>query len=367
MPRVKNFENEIKKQSANPHEGHRERQRRKIDFDSELETFADHEILELRLGLVIPRRDTNELAHKLIDTFGSLDGVLTATPKELFEVKGMTMSAAYMLATDLAFVRKALRGVAKRPKRYAGSAESCIKTVYSYFIGRKTECLCVAFVDVNYNVIRINFHISESSSEVGINITDITKRAIREGAFGVILAHNHPNGTLAPSKEDILATEELLYTLSAANIQLIDHIIIKNKAIFSFNNNGILGKFRSEFAKRNSKIMASDNSVQLYFGNLDEYVIDPRELKNNVIRTMPKDKMIDELYKYEKDDELEKKKLEIEFQKTLDSVIVNSVVFPDAYKAINDIASMEEAMATANGNLNDDRIVTYEIDPDEIF
>lgn len=116
---------------TNPHEGHRQRLRAKIDRDPEMETLEDHEALEFHLSLVIPRKDTNELAHELIRKFGSLDAVLSASPQELIKVKNMTVAASYMLASELSMVRKAMR---------AGSVASAAR---SYPV-RKTEyAICI--------------------------------------------------------------------------------------------------------------------------------------------------------------------------------------------------------------------------------
>ena len=128
----------------NPHEGHRARMRCKFDRDPEMETIEDHEALEFHLSLIIPRKDTNELAHELIAKFGSLDAVMSASPAELVKVKNMTVSASYMLASEFAMVRKAMRAgsVTSRNKRLH-RPEECISYMHSYFIGRKTECFCI--------------------------------------------------------------------------------------------------------------------------------------------------------------------------------------------------------------------------------
>ncbi len=365
MPRVKGFDKEVKKENENPHAGHRARQRRRVDVDREMDTFADHELLEFRLGLVIPRRDTNELAHRLIKAFGSLDSVLSATPKELYEVSGMTMSAAYMLATDFSFVRRALRSCTNEKKIHVKTPEKCIKTMYTYFVGRKTECVCIAFLDSSYGILKLHFLVSESGHEVYLDVADITKRAIREGAVGVVLAHNHPMGTLTPSRNDLEATEQLLYMLSAAKIRLIDHLIFKNNAVFSFNNNAILSKFRLELKKRNQSIISSDVDVpQIFLGSLEEYVLDPKELEKSKLKSISKKELVDRLYdKSAVDDNCLLEEVE-PLSKLLDGVVVSSVVLPSAYKSINDqiAATTKYEEVGADGET-----ITYEIDPDDIF
>ena len=70
------------------HDGHRERLRRRF-LENGLDGFNELNALELLLFYAIPRRDTNELAHALIDRFGSLQGVFEASPQELGETPGI--------------------------------------------------------------------------------------------------------------------------------------------------------------------------------------------------------------------------------------------------------------------------------------
>lgn len=93
----------------NYHSGHRERVRERFDADPEMLTFKEHEMLEFLLNTVIPRKDTNVIAHELIAKNGSLYGVFNAGVQDLLSVKNMTVSAAYLLAGIIPIVRKALR------------------------------------------------------------------------------------------------------------------------------------------------------------------------------------------------------------------------------------------------------------------
>ena len=79
------------------HNGHRERT--KTEFLARPESIPDHKLLELLLFYAIPQRDTNALAHTLIDHFGSLAGVLDALPEELCKVPGIGGHAAVLLKT----------------------------------------------------------------------------------------------------------------------------------------------------------------------------------------------------------------------------------------------------------------------------
>ncbi len=273
----------------NVHEGHRQRLRAKVRKDPELETLADHEALEFHLSLVIPRKDTNELAHDLINTFGSLDGVLTASPDELIRIKNMTVGAAYLLSSEYSLVRKAMRSSdPKKRKRNMGDPVSAIEYMQPYFVGRKTECSCVALLDINYKTIDVFFNGGGSGSQVDINVTDITQKAMRAGASYVIVAHNHPTGNVTPSVDDITSTCLLFEILYSAGIELADHVIFHDYDSFSFHNNGLLDKFNADFLKNhnNFKEMSNDEKRR-YVMQFNEYVLDSERIYHGDIVTKP--------------------------------------------------------------------------------
>ena len=95
------------------HDGHRARLRQAADLDPDLTTFSEYQTLEYLLSFVIPRKDTNSIAHNLIDEFGSLNGVLHASRQELFEIPNMTNNAAAFLANFYSFVRKSEQSKSK--------------------------------------------------------------------------------------------------------------------------------------------------------------------------------------------------------------------------------------------------------------
>ena len=87
---------DVKQEKKNVHEGHRDRLRQRF-LQEGLENFQDHNVLELLLFYSIPRKDTNEEAHNLINRFGSLSGVFDASFEELCEVKGIGENSAALI------------------------------------------------------------------------------------------------------------------------------------------------------------------------------------------------------------------------------------------------------------------------------
>lgn len=353
----------------NPHEGHRERMRRKIDKDPDLEMLEDHEALEFRLGLVIPRKDTNKLAHELISKFGSLDAVLSATPNELFAVKEMTTSAAYMLATDLAFTRKALKANTVRNRVRVSTPSETASQMYAYFLGRKTECYSVAYLDVNYRIMKMLYRAGATGASINVDVTEIAQNAIRDGATYVILAHNHPSGNLTPSLKDLEITDSLCSLLKAAGIELADHLIFHDSAVLSFNNCGILNKFRDDVRRKTSKNISDKPESQLTFiRDLQEYMLDPKAIARKVLKAAPVNEIIKE-YSSKLDSDTPAKKNE---QKRDPVSLTVYNIKPAEFSEIMRLAQKEErsvgevAATITSSDSNADETV-YEIDYDDIF
>ena len=106
------------------HQGHRARQRKKL-LENGPRAFADHELLEMLLYYAIPRRDTNELAHRLLERFGSLQGVFSAPVEELSTVEGVGENAAVLLNLVPQIWQRSLQGA---PERILNSVDRCAWT-----------------------------------------------------------------------------------------------------------------------------------------------------------------------------------------------------------------------------------------------
>ncbi len=263
----------------NPHAGHRKRLKEKVDRDPELETMHDHELLELMLSFVIPRKDTNGIAHELIDTFGSLDSVFFATPKELMQIKNMTENAAYLIATQLPIARRAMSAVVNAvDARKLSKIEQCMNEMHSFFFARKTECFVIALLDVNHKLIKKFQIVGYQPADIEIYTSDVLLKATREGAANVIIAHNHPSGAMSPSPDDIMLTRQIFDALANMEIKLLDHIIFTHTGYFSFSNNGIIQQMTSDFEEHMEKQFKDDKETRRNFIlNLEEYIFVPHE------------------------------------------------------------------------------------------
>ena len=312
------------------HSGHRERMREKVHIDPEMRTFADHEMLEFQLSLVIPRRDTNKLAHDLINTFGSLDAVYRAAPSELIRVKGMTVSAAYLIGTQMAVMRRTLKysNVESRDTELSRPNEA-IAYMNTLYAGRNTEMFAVCLLDSRYRVVRTACYDSASPSGVNVNIEDVVLMALREGVSYAIIAHNHPSGDVSPSPDDVMFTKRILSALIMSGISLVDHVIFYEDKMFSFKNSGIIDRFMDEMYESvgNTKMKDFKRERQVFLAGLQEYILDPMQFKNGVFSARPRSEIVQEyVTKMENDYKRAEEK-----QKSDEHKITKKIEYPDVF------------------------------------
>ena len=220
------------------HDGHR--QRKKEQFRTHgLDAFADHEVLELLLYYAIPRRDTNPVAHRLMERFGSLDGVFSATVEELEEVEGVGKNAATLLALWMPLYRR-VRTKPTAKEVILNSTEQAGRYFMDLFFGMRREELYEACLDAKGKLLACCRIAEGGVDAVNISTRRLVENALKCGASAVILAHNHPSGIALPSPDDNTTTLALWDALRAVGIPLIDHIIVADEDYVSLRDNGLL-------------------------------------------------------------------------------------------------------------------------------
>lgn len=223
----------MSEKQKNPHEGHRQRVRDKFLKEQSLDNFADHNVLELLLFHSIPRADTNELSHELINTFGSLNGVFDAPYGALKEVKGVGDQTAVLIKLIPSLVKKYLEGSVS-DKKYIYNTADAVEFLKPHFISLKNEELVMICLN-NAGKILNTIIISKGGSDFSeVDTRKILHEVIINHATQVILAHNHPGGICAPSTADVKITNSIANLLRTINARLANHIIITENDYFSF-------------------------------------------------------------------------------------------------------------------------------------
>lgn len=221
------------------HEGHRQRVKNRYLTEG-LDAFEDHQILELLLFYCIPMKDTNELAHKMIKEFGSLAGLLEADPKDICRRCGTSENTAILVSLIPSLARRYFRGK-WGDKPVLNSSSMAGEYVVSLFTGRTYEVFYVICLDAQNRVNYAALVHEGTINEAPVYPRLIVETALRHQANSVILAHNHPGGSLQPSSDDIQVTKKIKMALEAISIGVIDHIIIAGDKYTSFAEKGLLG------------------------------------------------------------------------------------------------------------------------------
>lgn len=206
------------------HEGHRGRLRKRY-LDEGLDGFTDIQMLELLLFYVIPRRDTNPIAHALLDRFGSFSNVLDAPAEQLMKVDGVSAGAATFLRLIKDAGRCYQTDKSKKTTRLE-SIDDCGRYLKRFFINRRNEMVYLLSLDAKLKVLNCRQVGEGSINYASVPIRRCVEMALEDGASIVIMAHNHPSGLAIPSTDDIHTTRRLAAALWAVDVRLHDHIIV---------------------------------------------------------------------------------------------------------------------------------------------
>lgn len=209
------------------HDGHRERVKREFLKNGFNENTPPHKILEMLLFYSIPRKDTNEIAHDLINRFGSVAGVIDAPIEELTKVKGVSLHTASLIKLLVPVIRCYVSEKSSKKISYSNIDEVCAYLLHQY-IGYTKEVFSVVSFSGSGRMLGFDVLGEGNVSEVNISVREVVETVLKRKAVCVIIAHNHPNGVAIPSQEDIAVTLNIKNALSHINIRLLDHIVISD-------------------------------------------------------------------------------------------------------------------------------------------
>ncbi|MBE6564733.1 MAG: hypothetical protein E7655_05630 [Ruminococcaceae bacterium] len=217
------------KSKSELHGGHRKRLRDRF-LQEGADSFAYHNLVELLLFYAIPRRDTNELAHRLCERFPTLESLLEADASALMDVKGIGEHTAVLIRLIPAI---AARLAAERADGVSLNDEETVRAfLSSRFTGACDELTYVLLLDGKRRLIDCLCLGKGTPVSSAVNVRALTERAMQSRAVYLFLAHNHPAGDLCPSEEDLRLTRRLSVLLRELDLSLCEHYL--------FTENGCL-------------------------------------------------------------------------------------------------------------------------------
>lgn len=224
----------------NLHEGHRERMRKRFR-ETGFDGFDEHQIIELMLFYSCPRKDTNELAHNLINKFGGIAGILDASYDELTSVAGVSENTATLFKIIPKFL--SIYYNSRSDGKVYDDSQKLIELFKPHFVGLTHEEFRLACFDNNLRLLSNLLISAGGPSSSPFDMRKIVEEAFRTKASSIAVAHNHPKGLPNPSNEDICATKYISRTMKALDITLLDHIVIGERSCSSVRILGYMNIF----------------------------------------------------------------------------------------------------------------------------
>ncbi len=204
--------------------GHRQRLRDKF-LESGMESLSDTEAIELLLTFGTPRSNCKDAARDALKEFKNLPGVLDAHPEALRKIKGIgpknILALQFIQGVARRYLRQRLKG-----KKYMSSSKDVADFLIHSMRNLKHEVFMVVYLDASHAVIDTEI-LSEGTITVNtVYPRELIKNALACHASALVIAHNHPSGSLQPSSQDEQLTKTLSLMCSFMNINLLDHLII---------------------------------------------------------------------------------------------------------------------------------------------
>ena len=206
------------------HKGHRRRVKERF-LNGGLDGFSEHEVLEFLLFYSIPRMNVNEIAHRLVERFGSLRGVLEASYEELLTVDGVGENSATLIRLSAELSRRYLLSDTKVQKRFE-TLDRIGEYALKLYAGENVEKVYVLLFNGKMEMIKCVDLGEGTVNSAKVTPRKILEQAILNRATGIVITHNHPTGLPVPSGSDIEFNSQLEYLCSQMEVTLLEHIIV---------------------------------------------------------------------------------------------------------------------------------------------
>jgi DNA repair protein RadC len=204
--------------------------------------LSDAELLALLLRTGMAGKGVLQLAQELLDTktgFGGIAGLLHATAEDLKRIKGLGPAKRAELVAVLELARRALAEQLK--ERAVLDSPEAVKQYLQLQLGAKPhEVFAVLFLDSQHRLLALEELFRGTLSQTSVYPREIVLRALHHHAAAVVLAHNHPSGTVQPSRADEALTQTLKAALALVDVRVLDHVIVGKGQTLSMAERGLL-------------------------------------------------------------------------------------------------------------------------------
>ena len=202
--------------------------------------LGDAELLALLLRTGLPGLGVLQMAQQLLDRFGGVSGLLHTTADDLKTFKGLGGTAKR--AELIAVLELARRAMAEQLKqREVFSSPGAVKHYLQLHLAAKAhEVFAVLFLDAQNRLIAMEELFRGTLTQTSVYPREVVLRALQHKAAAVVLAHNHPSGTVQPSRADEALTQTLKAALALVDVRVLDHLIVAQGEALSMAEKGLI-------------------------------------------------------------------------------------------------------------------------------
>ena len=213
--------------------------------------LADAELLALLLRTGIVGKGVLQLAQELLDPpatdangercggFGGIAGLLNARTDDLARIKGLGPAKRAELAAVLELARRAL-AQQLREREVFGSPQAVKHYLQLHLAAKGHEVFAVLFLDAQNRLLALEELFRGTLTQTSVYPREVVLRALHHHAAAVVLAHNHPSGSVQPSRADEALTQTLKATLALVDVRVLDHVIVAPGQALSMAEEGLL-------------------------------------------------------------------------------------------------------------------------------
>jgi DNA repair protein RadC len=224
--------NDVNKKEENNHKGHRKKVRDRYLVEG-LDSFKEHQVLELLLFYAIPQKDTNDLAHDMLNEYKTLAKLFDAEPLDIMERCGVSENTAILVSLLPSIAKYYLKAKRDEKKLLLNNPKAVGEYAVPMFTGMQYESFVIFCLNAQNKVLHEEVIQKGTLSEVPVYPRKIVELALLHKAHSIILAHNHPGGSLVPSQDDINITKTIISALDVLEIKVRDHIIVAGEEYLS--------------------------------------------------------------------------------------------------------------------------------------
>jgi DNA repair protein RadC len=203
-------------------------------------SLSDTELLALLLRTGTRERGVLQMAGEVLDSTGGIAGLLHTAPDDLKHIKGLGGPAKRAeLAAVIELARRAMSQQLKEREVF-GSPDAVKHYLQLHLAHKPHEVFAVLFLDAQNRLIAMEELFRGTLTQTSVYPREVVQRALRLEAASVVLAHNHPSGTVQPSRADEALTQTLKSALALIDVRVLDHVIVAPGDALSMAEKGLL-------------------------------------------------------------------------------------------------------------------------------